>query len=203
MKVTRDNGVVLTVDAPATTDANQYVQSARLDGADLSRSWLPESFVRTGGTLSLTMGSAPSAWGTATANRPPDRTGTGPVTLVQLDKCLDVSNSGTANGTKIQIWGCNGTGAQQWTVPGDGTVRALGKCLDVANSGTTNGSKLQLYDCNGTGAQQWAFVSATQALRNPQSGRCLDDPSSSTANGTQLQLWDCNATNAQRVAIPS
>jgi hypothetical protein len=203
VRLVRDNGVVLTIDAPATTDANQYVQSASLDGATLNRSWLPESFIRTGGTLSLTMGAAASTWGTATANRPPDRTGAGPVTLVQLDKCLDVNNSSTANGTKVQIWGCNGTNAQQWTVPGDGTVRALGKCLDVTSSGTANGAKLQLYDCNGTGAQQWTYVPASQALRNPQSGRCVDDPSSSTTNGTQLQLWDCNASNAQRIAIPA
>jgi hypothetical protein len=128
---------------------------------------------------------------------------TGPVTFVQLGKCLDVNNSGTANGTKIQIWGCNGTGAQQWTFPGDGSVRALGKCLDVASGGTGNGTKIQLYDCNGTGAQQWTYVSASQALRNPQSGRCLDDPSASTTDGTQLQLWDCNASNAQRVTVPA
>ncbi|GAA3246796.1 GH92 family glycosyl hydrolase [Dactylosporangium siamense] len=203
VKLVRDNGVVLTVDAPATTDANQYVQSASLDGATLNRSWLPESFVRGGGTLALTMGSAASTWGTATANRPPDRTGTGPVTLVQLDKCLDVNNSSTANGTKVQIWGCNGTNAQQWTVPGDGTVRALGKCLDVTSSGTANGVKLQLYDCNGSGAQQWTYVPASQALRNPRSGRCVDDPSGSTTNGTQLQLWDCNASNAQRITVPA
>ncbi|WP_432978591.1 ricin-type beta-trefoil lectin domain protein [Dactylosporangium sp. CA-233914] len=128
---------------------------------------------------------------------------TGPVTFVQLGKCMDVSNAGTANGTKIQIWGCNGTGAQQWSFPGDGSVRALGKCLDVTSGATANGTKLQLYDCNGTGAQQWTYVSGSQALRNPQSGRCVDDPSSSTTDGTQLQLWDCNATNAQRVTIPA
>ncbi|GAA3273020.1 hypothetical protein GCM10020218_017270 [Dactylosporangium vinaceum] len=128
---------------------------------------------------------------------------TGPVTLVQLGKCVDVNNSNTANGTKIQIWGCNGTGAQQWTLNSDGSVRALGKCLDVTAAGTANGTKLQLYDCNGTGAQQWTYVSGSQALRNPASGRCLDDPSGSTTDGTQLQIWDCNASNAQRVTVPA
>src|SRR5262249_14613162 len=28
------------------------------------------------------------------------------------NKCLDVSGSGTGDGTNIQTWGCNGTGAQ-------------------------------------------------------------------------------------------
>ncbi|WP_432830323.1 ricin-type beta-trefoil lectin domain protein [Dactylosporangium sp. CA-092794] len=128
---------------------------------------------------------------------------TGAVTFVNLGKCVDVSGSATANGTHIQVWTCNGTGAQQWTLPGDGTLRALGKCLDVASGATANGTKLQLWDCNGSGAQQWTYVSASQALRNPQSGRCLDSPNSSTTDGTQLQIWDCNATNAQRVTVPA
>ncbi|MFG2045497.1 ricin-type beta-trefoil lectin domain protein [Dactylosporangium sp. NPDC048998] len=65
---------------------------------------------------------------------------------------------------------CNGTGAQQWTAPGDGTLRALGKCLDATAGGTGNGTKLQLFDCAGAGGQQRTYVPATQALRNPAVG---------------------------------
>lgn len=49
-------------------------------------------------------------------------------------KCVDVAGAATVNGTAVQLYDCNGTTAQQWTVGGDGTVRALGKCLDVAAS---------------------------------------------------------------------
>ncbi|RYZ12402.1 MAG: hydrolase, partial [Myxococcaceae bacterium] len=30
------------------------------------------------------------------------------------NRCLDVFNAFTFNGTKIQIWECNGTNAQNW-----------------------------------------------------------------------------------------
>ncbi|MFE1996673.1 PA14 domain-containing protein, partial [Streptomyces parvulus] len=60
-------------------------------------------------------------------------------------KCLDVDNSMTADGTKVQLWTCNGTGAQQWTRADDGTLRALGKCLDVSNGGTADGTRIQLW----------------------------------------------------------
>ena len=50
-------------------------------------------------------------------------------------KCVDVAGASTANGTAVQLYDCNGTAAQQWTVGTDGTIRALGKCLDVAGSG--------------------------------------------------------------------
>jgi len=56
-------------------------------------------------------------------------------------KCIDVAASGTANGTAVQLYDCNGTGAQIWTVGNaDGSLRALGKCLDVTAAGTADGT---------------------------------------------------------------
>jgi beta-glucosidase len=121
---------------------------------------------------------------------------------VSSSLCVDVRSANNANGTPVQIYSCNGTGAQAWTVGTDGTVQALGKCMDVASAGTANGTKIQLYDCNGTGAQQWQ-AQADGSLVNPNSGRCLDDPSASTANSTQLQIWDCNGQVQQRWQLPS
>ncbi|TCO48370.1 putative alpha-1,2-mannosidase [Kribbella antiqua] len=63
--VRRSNGVHLTVEAPATSDANQYVQSLSLDGRDRAESWLPESFITRGGRIVVQMGAAPTNWGTA------------------------------------------------------------------------------------------------------------------------------------------
>ncbi|WP_030223950.1 ricin-type beta-trefoil lectin domain protein, partial [Streptomyces sp. NRRL WC-3626] len=31
-------------------------------------------------------------------------------------KCVDVAGAGTANGTAVQLYDCNGTSAQNWTV---------------------------------------------------------------------------------------
>ncbi|MGN9809608.1 ricin-type beta-trefoil lectin domain protein, partial [Micromonospora sp. BQ11] len=102
-------------------------------------------------------------------------------------KCLDVSNSGTADGTKIQLWTCNGTNAQKWTRVGD-TFQALGKCLDVSQGGTANGTKVQLWSCNGSGAQVWQPQSNGSIL-NPQSGKVLDAAGVSSADGTQIHIW--------------
>jgi hypothetical protein len=115
-------------------------------------------------------------------------------------KCVDVSGANTANGTAIQLWDCNGTGAQQWTVGTDGTIRALGKCMDVTSAGTANGTKIQLWDCNGTGAQQWV-VTAAHDIVNPASNRCLDATGVSSANGTRLQIWDCSGGSNQKWTV--
>jgi putative alpha-1,2-mannosidase len=66
----RSNGVQLTVNAN-TTDT--YVQSVKLNSTKLTRSWLPESFVQRGGTVTFTLGPvANHSWATATADLPQD-----------------------------------------------------------------------------------------------------------------------------------
>jgi ricin-type beta-trefoil lectin protein len=126
---------------------------------------------------------------------------TGPITG-NGGKCVDVQGAGTADGTHVQLFTCNGTGAQSWTWnTGDNTIRALGKCIDVTSAGTANGTKVQLFTCNGTGAQVWQSRS-DGSLFNPNSGRCLDDPGANTADGTQLQIFDCNGTAAQVWHMP-
>jgi hypothetical protein len=114
-------------------------------------------------------------------------TGTGTITGIG-GKCLDVNNSGTADGTKIQLWTCNSTAAQQWTRSGT-TFQALGKCLDVSNGGTTNGTLVQLWTCNGSAAQVWQ-PQTNGSILNPQSGRVLDALNASSADGTQIHIWD-------------
>ncbi|HEY3866777.1 MAG TPA: lectin [Actinocrinis sp.] len=127
---------------------------------------------------------------------------TGPIVSgVSSALCVDDSNSATTNGNKVQIWDCNQTGAQNWTVESNGTLQVLGGCLDVNGGGTTSGTLVQYYACNGTGAQQWES-GANGSLVNPQSGLCLDDPGSSTTEGTQLQIYTCNNTNAQNWTLP-
>jgi hypothetical protein len=128
---------------------------------------------------------------------------TGPITsgVSSPTMCVDDANSATAAGNPIQIWGCNGSSAQNWTLAQDGTLRVLGGCLDVASGGTVPGTKVQYRSCDGSGSQQWR-PAAGGALVNPQSGLCLDDPGSTTTWGTQLQIYTCNGTAAQTWTPP-
>ncbi|GCE28572.1 sugar-binding protein [Dictyobacter alpinus] len=117
------------------------------------------------------------------------------------NKCVDVANGDATSGTHVQLYDCNGSSAQLWTVANDHTLRALGKCLDIDGNGTANETKVELWDCNGVGGQQW-IQQSNGSLYNPQSGRCLDDPAGNTTNGTQLQIWDCNNQWPQVYHLP-
>ena len=106
----------------------------------------------------------------------------------------------TADGTQIQLWTCNGTGAQTGPAP----ARRSGRWASASTSsggGTANGTKVQLWTCNGTGAQNWV-VESNGAVRNPQSGRCLESPGGQTGDGTALRIWDCNGGANQRWIFP-
>ncbi len=110
--------------------------------------------------------------------------------------CLDVASDSNADGSKVDIYTCNGTNGQQWTIEPNNTIQADGKCLDVAGGGTANGTLVDLYTCNGTGAQVWD-PQADGALLNPQSNACLDDTGFSTTPGTQVQIWSCSGNSNQ------
>ncbi|WP_328667989.1 ricin-type beta-trefoil lectin domain protein [Streptomyces sp. NBC_00322] len=113
-------------------------------------------------------------------------------------KCLDVAGGAGADGTAVQLWDCNGTAAQRWTVRSDGTVQALGKCLDVTGGSTADGAKVQLYGCNGSGAQQWRRQASTGDLVNAPADKCLDVSDNSSANGARAQIWSCTGAANQK-----
>ncbi|MEU1600001.1 lectin [Streptomyces sp. NPDC005708] len=126
--------------------------------------------------------------------------GTGGAITGLAGKCVDVAGANPANGTAVQLYDCNGTAAQKWTVGSDGTLRALGKCLDVVNNGTADGSKVQLWDCTGGPNQKWT-VTAAHDIVNPQANKCLDVTDNNSANGTRLQIWSCSGGANQKWTV--
>ena len=81
---------------------------------------------------------------------------TGPVTGI-VGKCVDVAAASSANGTAIQLYTCNGTGAQVWQAQGNGTLRnpQANKCLDATGASAADGTRLQIWDCFGGTNQVW------------------------------------------------
>ncbi|MGW4658111.1 RICIN domain-containing protein [Streptomyces sp. NPDC004279] len=126
--------------------------------------------------------------------------GTGSPITGLAGKCVDVAGANPANGTAVQLYDCNGTTAQKWTVGSDGTVRALGKCLDAVGNGTADGSKVQLWDCTGGPNQKWTVTGARDIV-NPQANKCLDVTDNNSANGTRLQIWSCSGGANQKWTV--
>ncbi|MEH1102622.1 lectin [Micromonospora sp. CPCC 205561] len=126
---------------------------------------------------------------------------TGPIVGL-AGKCLDVAGAGSADGTAVQLYDCNGSAAQQWTLGGDGTVRALGKCLDVRDNSTADGARVQLWSCTGAANQRWT-ATAARDLVSASAGKCLDVLDNNPANATPTQVWTCGGSANQKWTVPA
>ncbi|MDT4991097.1 MAG: large repetitive protein, partial [Actinoplanes sp.] len=193
------NGTSSSVSVPGTVFANP---------ASAQELWFKTSPTTTGEVLLSSQAGAlggttcpcrPALWVTSDGmlrGLSPSTTPTGPLTSMGLPgKCLDDPSGSTTDGTKVQVYTCNGTQPQNWVMQPDGALRVLGKCMSTHAGGTASGTLIEISTCNGSAGQIWqAFAGG---LRNPGSGLCLNDPMSSTTNGTQFELYACNSGNAQ------
>jgi hypothetical protein len=162
----------------------------------------PTSSTASGGTMSVAYVAAYSTSGSGGGGGGGGGgTGTtGPITGYQ-GLCVDVRGANSANFTPVQVYTCNSTNAQQWTVVQAGsTLHALGKCMDINGGGTADGTTVDLYDCNNTGSQVF-IPQSNGSLYNPQSNKCLDDTGYG-GSGTQLQIWDCSGNANQHWNLP-
>jgi hypothetical protein len=112
-------------------------------------------------------------------------------------RCIDVPGANFADGSHLQMYGCNGTAAQSWTFTG-GTLRTQNNmCMDAAGGGTGNGTAIQIATCSGNPAQQFVLSGAGD-LVNPQANRCVDIKDWNGNDGAALQIWDCAGTANQK-----
>lgn len=116
----------------------------------------------------------------------------------QSGRCVDVPSAGTANGTQVQLWDCNGGDNQRWYPTSSKQLQVYGnKCLDANAQGTSNGTQVIIWDCNGQTNQQWN-VNSDGTITGVHSGLCLDATGSGTTNGTKVVLWACNGSASQK-----
>ena len=85
-------------------------------------------------------------------------------TITSNGQCLDVKNSGKDNGTQVDTFSCNNTGAQTWIWDFAGDHYRLknpmsGRCLDVPHGGNMqDGIGMAIWDCGGAAGQAWRPV---------------------------------------------
>ena len=115
--------------------------------------------------------------------------------LSTLGRCLDIDGDGTAVGTKVELWDCNGVGGQKWVQQSNGSLLnpQSGLCLDDPSDNTANGTVLQIYTCNGTAAQVFS-VNGGGMIDGP-GGQCVDVAGDDTgvATARSVQLWGCQS----------
>ncbi|MFG2319575.1 ricin-type beta-trefoil lectin domain protein [Streptomyces tendae] len=119
------------------------------------------------------------------------------VSVYSHDSGRCISAPAAKDGTRLQIWDCDGSSSQKIDFRSDGTARMYGLCMDLAGASDGSGTPVQLARCNGGWAQKFK-VNKAHDLVNTAIGKCVDITDKHTANGTKLQLWTCYGTDNQK-----
>jgi hypothetical protein len=116
-------------------------------------------------------------------------------------KCADDLADSSAKGTKIVLWSCDKTAAQNWAFS-NGELHHNGKCAnDAGNAGS--GGKVVLYTCSSAANDHWTHESNGEYVLTAHKGKlCLDDPGYSKNNGIQLVVYTCKGTANQSWSLP-
>ena len=138
----------------------------------------------------------------------PSGGGTGPAVPLQAlqashtdNKCLDVSEASTENGSTVIQWQCHGGANQAWRIERDDdgynsrlVSRQSGKCLDVRGESRDDGAPVIQWQCHGGANQQWRLEAVGTGYRfvARHSGKCLDVAGSSTDDGIAIIQWQCH-----------
>ncbi len=119
-------------------------------------------------------------------------------------RCLDLPSQNTADGTKLQLFDCNGTAAQQFQLEGrevqfssvgaSPAARVMGKCLDAPGSSNADGTPVQIFTCNRTAAQR---VTVTDLDQLQLLGKCLAIRGDGASNGAAVVLEPCADRSSQ------
>ena len=120
-----------------------------------------------------------------------------PITrLIDPNKCIDVRGGSGNNGTSVQIYSCNQTAAQAWTVDGN-RLRVLGgKCLDVKGGVNANGTALQIWDCVGNKNQ--TFTLNNNAIVWADTQKCVALTAGNANDASPLQIQSCAGDTNQQ-----
>ena len=124
-------------------------------------------------------------------------------------RSLDLTNGQTSNGTRVQIWDSNGTGAQKWEFKrqSDGfySVRnpVSGKFLDVANASSKAGAAVQIMQGTGSCAQLWELTrnsDSTLSISTACTARLSLDVAGGKVGvrGASVQTFTSNTSGAQK-----
>ena len=132
------------------------------------------------------------------------------VQSVSDGRALDVSGASFAQGTNVQAWVDNSTGAQRWRVKSAGEGIITLQCarsnmaLDVVDYGTAPGTNVQVWLPTGTTAQQFVPIPTGDGyfyLQSVCNGLYLDVADGGGWDGANVQVWTPNETAAQKFSF--
>ncbi|HEV2637937.1 MAG TPA: RICIN domain-containing protein, partial [Actinocrinis sp.] len=128
---------------------------------------------------------------------------TGTIVGTNSGLCLSATGSATTAGTIADLYTCNGSASETWTVETNGTIVGVdsGLCLSASGNSSALKNTADLNTCDGDSYEQWS-VSAG-ALVEGASGLCLCVTGASTTPKATADLYTCNGSVSETWTVPT
>jgi chitinase len=129
-------------------------------------------------------------------------TGSGTIVGDNSGLCLSVTGASTSAGATADIYTCNSSVSEYWTVNSNGTITGnnSGLCLSVSGNSSTLKTTADINTCDGDAYENWT-VSSGGTLVNGASGECLSVTGSSTALKATADLYTCNGSVSENWTV--
>jgi chitinase len=129
---------------------------------------------------------------------------TGGSTIVGANSglCLSVTGASTAADAITDIYTCNDSVSEYWTVNSNGTITGnnSGLCLSTSGNSSALKSTADINTCDGDAYEQWTAES-NGTLVNSGSGLCLSVTGSSTTLKATADLYTCNGSVSENWTV--
>jgi chitinase len=109
--------------------------------------------------------------------------------------CLSVTGASTSAGATADLYTCNGSVSENWTVNSSGTITGnnSGLCLSTSGNSSALKATADINTCDGDSYEKWT-VESNGTVENGASGLCLSVTGAGTANYATADLYTCNSS---------
>ena len=116
--------------------------------------------------------------------------------------CLSVTGASTSAGATADIYTCNGSVSENWTVETNGTIvgNNSGLCLSASGNSSTLKTTADINTCDGDAYEQWT-VESNGTLVEGASGLCLSITGAVTTVKATADLYTCNGSASENWTV--
>jgi Ricin-type beta-trefoil lectin domain len=114
--------------------------------------------------------------------------------------CLSVTGASTSAGAIADLYTCNGSVSENWTVETNGTIvgNNSGLCLSVSGNSSTLKTTADINTCDGDTYEKWTVSGST--LVNGD-GQCLSVTGAATTVYATTDLYTCNGSVSENWTV--
>src|SRR6185312_15800024 len=118
--------------------------------------------------------------------------------------CLSVTGSATSAGASTDLYTCNGSVSETWTLESNGTIlnNNSGLCLSATGNSSALKTVADINTCDGDAYEQWTAGSGGTLVEGA-SGLCLSVTGSATTLKATADLYTCNSSASEFWTVPT